>query len=435
MNPSVAIMVLGSFRSGTSSLAAALVNLGVYFGEENALYGANEHNPAGHYELIPLQMLHNDAFDAFGMKYYSGGILPDNWQELPGTDILLLSIKRTINQHFRGRSLFGWKDPSGSALVPLYKEALRDEPIDLRYAICVRHPLSVIASMRKRSGTPEKRSPGNRPEDHSRIDVRMMGVWVYYTLASLRDTVGQRKQIFCYERFMDNPAQYLKRLEALVGVEASDKQAESVLASIRPQWSHTRFEAEDLEGWPEIVRQTFALCMRADEDTEGFSKGQFDEEIEILWRKFTDERNLFNPSLPLGSDLKITWTSSGKSHEKVFPLGFENAWREFQIEFPSGPSAPIHVQLGRPPNSVWIRKSEWHQEATRTRAKIRAGQEARIKQIYGMPLVDVLGPNAFTIEPPPQQGPVRLELEVLLQSGRDVLVHMIRELGQEQDRT
>jgi hypothetical protein len=48
------IVVLGMIRSGTSSLCAALSKLGVYLGDEAALFPPDENNKSGFFEGAEL---------------------------------------------------------------------------------------------------------------------------------------------------------------------------------------------------------------------------------------------------------------------------------------------------------------------------------------------------------------------------------------------
>ena len=412
------IMILGAFRSGTSSLAGVLVRLGVYFGEERALYGANEHNPGGHFELIDLQTFDNNAFDSFGMKYYSGGGLPENWPERPASDLMVRSLKAILNHHFQGRKRYGWKDPSASGLVPLYKAAVADEPIQVRYPICFRHPLSVVSSMRKRSGTPAKVTKGNAPSDHSRIDMRMMGVWLYYTLACLKDTNGERRQIFCYENVLARPEEYVHRAATMLDTPSDPERLADAIASIKPEWSHTRFTVEDLGGWPDIVARVYDLCLRADSDPEGFAAGAFDAEIDSLWEEWRRERKMFRGSAAFNEKAHATWRDAQWSA----PIQTD-AWTALNIKVEARPGTPVRITPYRSPCQVWIRKAVWRSGGSARPAALRASDNGMIESVYGLGLLTMFGPDPLVAEAP--GGDSTLELEVFVQADRDVLTNLI----------
>jgi hypothetical protein len=412
------IMILGAFRSGTSSLAAVLVKLGVYFGQEQALYGANEHNPGGHFELIDLQMFDNNVFDTFGMKYYSGGGLPDNWRERPAGDLMVKALSAILNKHFAGRKLYGWKDPSASGLVPVYRAALANEPVEVRYPICIRHPLSVVSSMRKRSGTPAKVSSGNTPSDHTRIDIRMMGVWLYYTLASLKDTNDERRQIFCYENFLDKPVEYVDRITGLLDSPVSSAAKEAAITSIRPEWSHTRFGVHDLAGWPDIVSRTYDLCLRADVEPDRFATGGFNGEINSLWEEWRHARNMLRDSMDPDANVMVAWDGA----EASVPLS-PSGWTAVSIDVAARIASAVFVNPYTAPCQVWIRKAAWRVEGSVRRANLRATSNGMLEQVYGLPLLTVFGPNPIVIETPAERA--TLEMEIFVQADRDVLTNLV----------
>ena len=411
-------MILGAFRSGTSSLAAVLVKLGVYFGEERALYGANEHNPFGHFELMDLQVVDNNIFDTFGMKYYSGGALPENWKERPAADLMVATLRAILNKHFAGRKLYGWKDPSASGLVPLYKAAVSGEPVRVRYPICIRHPLSVVASMRKRSGTPAKSSKGNTPFDHSSIDRRMMGVWLYYTLASLKDTNGERRQIFCYENFLEKPREYVDRALALFDTTVNKQQIEEAVASVRPEMSHSRFTVDDLNGWPDIVARTYDLCLRADADPGGFASGAFDDEIDGLWEEWRKERKMFRTGAAVGEKLRANWSNVGWS----MPLQ-PDGWTVAKINVKARPGTGVRINPYRSPGQAWIRKAVWRVGDKTQRAPLRATPNGMLEQVYGLTLLTIFDKDPLVVETVADDAV--LELEMFVQSDRDVLTNLI----------
>ena len=412
------IMILGAFRSGTSSLAAVLVKLGVYFGEERALYGANEHNPFGHYELMALQKFDNNVFDAFGMKYYSGGGLPENWNEWPAANMMIVALRSILYAHFAGRSLYGWKDPSASGLLPLYKAAVKSDPIKVRFPICIRHPLSVVSSMRKRSGTPAKLSRGNGPADHSHIDMRMMGVWLYYTLASLKDTNGERRQIFCYEHFLEKPREYVERVMSLLDRRVSEKQFSEAVASIRPEMSHTKFTVDDLEGWPDIVARVYDLCLRADADPAGLAAGKFDSEINSLWEEWRRERKMFRYGLALDEKLRANWNNVGWA----MPVE-ASGWTSAKIAVQARTGTGVKINPLQTTGQAWIRKAEWQIGDRRVPAPLRATENGMLEEVYGLRLLTVFGKDPLVIETIAENA--TLELDLFVQADRDVLTNLV----------
>src|SRR5947208_2610644 len=108
------IIILGPYRSGTSSVAGTLVHMGLYMGSEQALFPADEFNPDGHWELKDMMALHERLLMAFRMNYYVATWLPPNWRELPFLGEMSREIKALLAKHFAGQKHWGWKEPATS---------------------------------------------------------------------------------------------------------------------------------------------------------------------------------------------------------------------------------------------------------------------------------------------------------------------------------
>ena len=60
---------------------------------------------------------------------------------------MVREIRTVLKKHFEGIPHWGFKEPSTTVLMPLYREAFSAEGVvAARYPIMVRHPLSVVSS-------------------------------------------------------------------------------------------------------------------------------------------------------------------------------------------------------------------------------------------------------------------------------------------------
>src|ERR1044071_5959396 len=135
-------VILGSYRSGTSSVSTALVKLGLYMGDDSSLFPADEFNPDGHWELNDMMAAHERVLSALKTSYHATAWLPDNCMDLPFAAAMINALGGLLSKHFSGKANWGWKEPATSILLPLYQEALAKERVKPRYLICVRHPRS-----------------------------------------------------------------------------------------------------------------------------------------------------------------------------------------------------------------------------------------------------------------------------------------------------
>ena len=418
-------MILGAFRSGTSSLAAVFGRLGLYFGEEQALYGANEFNPGGHFELKDMQALHAGILDAFSMQFYSGAPLPENWEEWPPSPYMVAGIRGMLHKHFSGRSKWAFKDPAGSELVPLYKAALAQDNISPRFAICVRHPFSVMSSMRKRSGAPDKSSAASGPYAHSRNDLRTMGAWVYFTLAALKETENDRRQLFSYEDVLENPPEYVRRATQLLDQPVGEEKIKAAVASIDPKLSHTRFSLDELDEWPSIIKRLYELCLRADKDQDGFVNGRYNKEIDALWDEWKRDTASYRPVQMPGF---VSY--SGPTFEYKIQNPPHGEWTSIDVRkvvtgvlFPTLPS----------PSLVWIRRAIWDVDGTRIPADLSARRtNGTIEDVYGVKALTVYGHNPVRLETPVGEN-VTLHLECMLDCELNAQLGAVRVLREELD--
>src|SRR4051812_3680324 len=118
------IVILGTFRGGTSCLATALVAMGLYMGDPKAVQPANELNQSGFWELQDIQALNAQAMATYGMSYLGADHMPSLWCERPETDALLVQARAILLKHFSGKQTWGWKEPGTSSLFELYAQLL-----------------------------------------------------------------------------------------------------------------------------------------------------------------------------------------------------------------------------------------------------------------------------------------------------------------------
>lgn len=137
-------LITGMHRSGTSFIAKALHDAGVYLGEENAILGPNQHNPLGHWENAHF----NSLSDRLLME--TGG----GWDRLTARDQILKQSERDIwkkdaEDHIKDheRKFWGWKDPRLCATLPAFLPYLNG---DVYIIACFRKPGKTIKSLQNR---------------------------------------------------------------------------------------------------------------------------------------------------------------------------------------------------------------------------------------------------------------------------------------------
>jgi glycosyltransferase involved in cell wall biosynthesis len=149
-----AFMILGPPRSGTSALAHVINRLGVDFGDPARFVDAELHpwNPI-FYELLSLNDLNDEIFEAFSTQYVRFDWLPDVSDFSESTiNKFVGPIKSFIREEFRCKSPIGLKDPRFCYTLPIWQAVLARLEIDVTYVISQRLPSATLSSNTKING-------------------------------------------------------------------------------------------------------------------------------------------------------------------------------------------------------------------------------------------------------------------------------------------
>jgi len=411
------IVILGSYRSGTSLLSTGLVNMGLYMGEESALFPADDFNPDGHWELKDMMAAHERILGAFRTDYHPTIWIPQNWDDFPFAVNMVRDLRGLLTKHFDGKVQWGWKEPATSILLPLYKKALVEEGVAGRYLICVRHPKSVVASMMKRFVRSATELWSEDASKQAGLEERLMCMWVSYTLTSLRESKGTMRELVCYERYLQNPRSYADRIaEHLLPWPVTDAQKDAAASIVKPSLSHTLFKPEEgLENWPAMIAKVYDLCLRADNDAAQFRQGGFDSEIEELWTEWLRWRNMILPPTLPPSQIRIKW-DGGERFEKYSPTG---SWQTIRCSFDAA-ARSVLIDPFHAPCRMWVRSANWNDGSP---AEIQSGPGGVLEELGGIKRLSISGPDALVAQPP--TGSIELKMEVLLQSNEAILAGIL----------
>lgn len=407
------IVILGTFRGGTSCLSTALAAMGLYMGEADALQAASESNKGGFWELLDMQALNAEALGVYGMSYMGSDHLPDHWEDWPETDFFVARGKALLEKHFRGRPHWGWKEPGTTSLFPFYKRLLADLNLSPRFPIMVRNPLSIVSSRQRQFQFQQAEAAGQASQLLPPDEMRSMGLWLDYALANLVFSKGSPRQVIPYEALLEDPALYLGRLAPLMPWKVSDEQLEAAVATINPEWSHSRYTREDLERCPSLVQRAYDLCLRAAADPEGLNRGDFDGEIDALWQEWLETGSLVRSRRMPPGQFVVAWLHSGEvSHvsQSYTPTG---GWQTLRSEVPGKPGDPVQVTLYQLPCVIWIKRAVWRQGERETPAALSQGPGGYLEKPSHLKLTSV-GPGPLLTKMPEGEAPATLELEFLV---------------------
>jgi len=421
------IIVLGVFRSGTSCLSTALAKMGVYLGAQQDFYPPNENNLGGYYEIKALQELNLRGYSVFGMNFYQADALRSDWREVPGSKTFMEEVRALIRSKFSGQSVWGWKEPGMTGLIPIYKEIFAQEGVKPRYAICVRHPLSVAASQiarQKKWGLDATQGSlgGLQPP----IGEHTLGLWLHYTLSALRDTRGSMRQVFSYEGVLKDPERNITRLaQSMLATPPPPEKLKEAIDSVNPEWSHNTYSAKDLDAWPSLVARTYDCCLRIDADGDGLNAGKFDDELDALWQEFEMMGRMVRPiSLPSGQ-LIVSWRQGaqpGVYAHKYTPTG---AWQTAKLPISPPPGSMVQIDPYQMPCQIWIRKAVWRTGLEEKKAALSPGPNGVLEDLFGVKRLTVFGPGPVVAQVPPGASCQELEIEFQVQSSQTVMNNIV----------
>ena len=151
------IVVLGMHRSGTSAVTRALQVFGIDLGDRLMQPSVGD-NDKGFYEDTDLYNLNVEMLGAVGKQWDSLSPLTSNDMEiLQNTGFLLRAID-LLKQKTAHVSLFAFKDPRVTKLLPFWQSVFAHGKYEVTYVLVVRNPLSVARSLKRRDGFPHVKS-------------------------------------------------------------------------------------------------------------------------------------------------------------------------------------------------------------------------------------------------------------------------------------
>jgi hypothetical protein len=235
MTRSVAVVVLGAGRSGTSAATRGLAALGVDLGDRlRAGWGKN---PTGFFEDRDILALNQRLKRLLGVRGDSVRLIaPEEWD---ATDIVALRAEAvdTLNRRFGGAALWGYKYGRTLRFLPFWEEVHGALDLDVRYLVALRNPLSVAASR-------GKLDPRRGRQQKSDLEW-LVNIVPYFRRARARPLV-----VVDYDLLLAQPEAQLARIADQLALPPADPAEKAAYAHefLHPGMRHTRFTADDLDG-------------------------------------------------------------------------------------------------------------------------------------------------------------------------------------------
>lgn len=218
--PQRAICVLGAGRSGTSLTTGILQLLGVYLGSEHELFDADRDNATGYWENRRIARLNHRILKVLGGSNLKPPRLLPGWEESAKLARERDDARVVIDEAFGGRPLWGWKDPKTSLTLPFWHQLVPE----VRHVICLRNPLSAVASAEAFAA---QRQISVRRE-------RLLALWQLYIASAVANTAGSARIFVFYEDYFEDSQSVVRRLAGFVGREPQvDTEVERKVEDLR----------------------------------------------------------------------------------------------------------------------------------------------------------------------------------------------------------
>jgi hypothetical protein len=205
------IAITGMHRSGTSMVTRALHDSGLHLVGTGAeeLIDAAEDNPEGFWENKAIRECNDELLEATGGAWDNPPVLPPVAVDDPRVAHLAQASTAALAA-LAEHDHWGFKDPR-TCLTAAYWLDL--EP-DLRFVICVRHPIDVALSLKRRNQN--SYSLG-------------LSLWERYYATVLDQVSRERRIVTHYDTFFVDPEAEMARLCAYAGLDSASPRVRSDL--------------------------------------------------------------------------------------------------------------------------------------------------------------------------------------------------------------
>jgi len=223
-------------------VARLLQACGLFLGREEEL-GFDSNNGEPHYENVPFVELNDEILRRLGGSWNSPPEFPAGWETMPEITALTVPARKLIKR-LGVQSHWGWKDPRNSLTLPFWRRIIPD----LRLIVCLRNPLEVAHSLRKRGdliGTP------------------FFSLWLTYYRQLLSSLPAEEGIVTHYESYFRDPTTELQRIANEIGMEVRAEVISRACAYISSDLHHHRMETSELDVPHEVLDMYLNLCREA----------------------------------------------------------------------------------------------------------------------------------------------------------------------------
>lgn len=252
-----AIVVLGMHRSGTSSVAGALVRLGG--AAPLRLMAPSPANERGFWESLDIRAVNDDVLAAGGSHWMDWRKFDCGRIDRETADALHARARSTLAAEFAEAGIPIVKDPRMCRLMRFWAPVFEENEWSMRAVLPLRSPLEVAWSLVRRDG--------------ARASLGCL-LWLRHVLDAEAETRGMTRAIVDWSHFVNDHRAALDRLVDQLGLpwpRWREKGLADVDAFVSSRLRRCNADADDLQADPTIsalVRETYAEMLGLVEDPE-----------------------------------------------------------------------------------------------------------------------------------------------------------------------
>ena len=220
----LAVLVLGMHRSGTSLATEILQELGLWIGPAQALIGASDGNPRGHFELLAGVEFDNEVLRQAGGTW-------DDPPPMSSIDALAATARPAVDVWFEGQARVAFKDPRLCLTLPVWMPALA--AYDVRIVHLFRDPDAVARSLVTRNEALDV--PASRFAKGEMTMADAFALWGEYhsRACGYADQFGIARLPVWYDALVEAPATQVRRIAAFV--DSGSDNIDAAVACVRPE--------------------------------------------------------------------------------------------------------------------------------------------------------------------------------------------------------
>jgi len=227
-------------------VARLLQACGLFLGREEEL-GFDTNNGEPHFENVRFVALNDEILKRLGGSWNSPPEFPPGWEALPEIAALTGQAKKLIKR-LSVQNYWGWKDPRNSLTLPFWRRIVPD----LKLIICLRNPLEVAHSLRKRGDL---------------IGIPVFSLWLTYYRELISSLPVEERIITHYESYFRDPITELQRVVNRMGMEVPEAVISRACAHISGDLRHHRTSTNELAAAKmsdEVLAMYLNLCREAE---------------------------------------------------------------------------------------------------------------------------------------------------------------------------